>query len=98
SIVFTTGAATLKGRNLARDPRAALCVDDERPPFSFVAVEGVAELDDDLAVVRPLAVRLGGRSMGAGRAEEYGARNGVPDELAVRLRPRRVVSAADLAD
>jgi len=98
SIVFTTGAATVKGRNLARDPRAALCVDDERPPFSFVVVEGVAELDDDLAVVRPLAARLGGRYMGAGRGEEYGARNGVPGELAARLRPGRVVSAADLAD
>ncbi len=32
SIVFTTGAETLKGRTLRRDPRAAQCGDDERPP------------------------------------------------------------------
>jgi hypothetical protein len=36
--------------------------------------------------------------MGADRAEEYGARNGVPGELVVRVTPVRVTSAAELAD
>ena len=36
--------------------------------------------------------------MGADRAEEYGARNGVAGELLVRVRPERIVSALDLAD
>ena len=98
SLVFTTGESTVKGRNLRRDPRAALCVDDDRPPFSFVVVEGVAEIDDDPDELRRWATRLGGRYMGAERAEEYGARNGVPGELLVRLRPGRVTSAFDLAD
>ncbi len=98
SLVFTTGETTVKGRNLARNSRAALCVDDERPPFSFVVVEGVVELSDDLDAVRGLATRIGARYMGAARGEEYGARNGVPGELAVRLRPLRVISAKDLAD
>ncbi len=98
SLVFTTGESTVKGRNLRRDPRAALCVDDDRPPFSFVVVEGVAEIDDDPAELRRWATVLGGRYMGAERAEEYGARNGVPGELVVRLRPTRVTSARDLAD
>ncbi|HEX3332953.1 MAG TPA: PPOX class F420-dependent oxidoreductase [Acidimicrobiales bacterium] len=98
SLVFNTGASTVKGRNLQRDPRASFCVDDERPPFSFVVVEGVAELSDDLAEVRAWAARIGGRYMGPERAEEYGARNGVPGEFVVRLRPRAVVSAQDLAE
>jgi PPOX class probable F420-dependent enzyme len=98
AIVFNTGAATVKGRNLARDPRASLCVDDERPPFSYVLVEGSAEISDDLAEVRYWAGVIGGRYMGAHRAEEYGARNGVPGELVVRLRPERVVSVIALAD
>ena len=98
TLVFNTGASTVKGRNLRRDPRASLCVDDERPPFSFVVVEGVAELSDDLADVRAWAARIGGRYMGPDRAEEYGARNGAPGELVVRLRPRHVVSAGGLAD
>jgi PPOX class probable F420-dependent enzyme len=98
TVVFNTGASTVKGRNLRRDPRASLCVDDERPPFSFVVVEGVAELSDDLGEVRAWATRIGGRYMGPERAEEYGERNGMPGELVVRLRPQQVVSALDLAD
>ncbi|MET9972570.1 PPOX class F420-dependent oxidoreductase, partial [Streptomyces sp. NPDC006356] len=31
-LVFTTGKSSVKGRNLARDGRVALCVDDDRPP------------------------------------------------------------------
>jgi PPOX class probable F420-dependent enzyme len=98
SILFNTGEATVKGRNLARDPRASLCVDDERPPFSFVVLEGTVELSDDLDEVRRWATVIGGRYMGRDRAEEYGARNGVQGELVARLRPSRVVSEADLAE
>ncbi len=97
-IVFTTGANTLKGRALERDPRAALCVDDERPPFSFVTVEGRATITGDLDEVARWAAVLGGRYMGADRAEQYGRRNGVPGELLVRLRPTHITAVADLAD
>jgi hypothetical protein len=98
TLVFNTGESTVKGRNLRRDPRASLCVDDERPPFSFVVVEGKVELSDDPDDLREWATRIGARYMGAGRAEEFGARNGVAGELVARLRPERVVSALDLAD
>ncbi|HXN59471.1 MAG TPA: PPOX class F420-dependent oxidoreductase [Acidimicrobiales bacterium] len=98
SLVFNTGRATVNGRNLTRDPRASLCVDDQRPPFSFVVVEGVVEISDYLEEVRRWATQIGGRYMGTDRAEEYGARNGVAGELVVRLRPEHVVSSADLAD
>ena len=98
TLVFNTGASTLKGRNMRRDPRVSVCVDDERPPFGFVTVEGLADISDDLAEVRRWASRIGGRYMGPDRSEEFGARNGVPGELLVRLRPERVVAAFDLAD
>ena len=98
SIVFTTGEGTVKGRNLRRSGRAALCIDDDRPPFSFVVLEGPVTIDNDLDQVRAWAARLGGRYMGEERAAAYGARNGVPGELVVRLRPERVTSAAALAD
>lgn len=98
AIVFNTGADTVKGRNLARDPRVSIVVQDDRPPFSMVVVEGVAEVSNDLDDVRRWAARIGGRYMGADRAEEFGARNGVPGELVVRVRPTKVVGARDLAD
>jgi PPOX class probable F420-dependent enzyme len=99
AIVFMTGAGTVKGRNLARTRRAAMCFDDEQPPFSFASLEGPVELVD----VGPdelldYSIRIAGRYMGADRAQAYGRRNAVPGELLVRLRPERVASAADLAD
>ena len=55
-------------------------------------------ISDDLDEVRDWAARIGGRYMGADRADEYGERNGVPGELLVRLMPEKVVSALDLAE
>ena len=97
-VVFTTGADTVKGKALRRDPRVAVCVDDERPPFSFAAIEGIVTLSEDLDEVARWATTIGGRYMGQDRAEEYGRRNGVPGEMLVRLRPTQIVSAADLAE
>jgi PPOX class probable F420-dependent enzyme len=98
SLLFNTGESTVKGKNLRRTGQAAVCVDDDHPPFSFVTMEGSVEFIEGLDEVRRWAARIGGRYMGAERAEEYGARNGVPGELLVRLRPERVVALADLAD
>jgi PPOX class probable F420-dependent enzyme len=97
TIVLTTGAETLKGRTIRRDPRVALCVDDERPPFSFVIVEGTAELSEDPDDLLHWAIVLGRRYMGVDRAEAYGRRNAVAGELLVRVRPTRISSARDVA-
>lgn len=97
-VVFMTGAGTVKGRNLQRDGRAALVVDDERPPFSFVLVEGTARLSAALDAMAEWSVRIAGRYMGRDQAEEFGRRNAVPGELLVRLSPTRVTAIADMAD
>jgi PPOX class probable F420-dependent enzyme len=97
-VIFTTWHTSVKGRDLKRDPRVSLCVDDERPPFSFVIVEGTATLIDDLAQVRRWAGRIAARYMGADQEEAYGARNGVPGELLVRVTPTRVVAQASISE
>jgi PPOX class probable F420-dependent enzyme len=97
-IVFNTGKETVKGRNLARDGRVALCVDDDRPPFGFVVLQGRARLSEDLDEVRQWATRIGSRYMGEERGEEFGARNGVPGELLARFTVDRVVAVKGVAD
>lgn len=42
-IIFTTGKDTVKGKNILRDGRVGICVDDEEPPFRFAMAEGEAE-------------------------------------------------------
>ena len=63
-----------------------------------MVVTGEATWTDDLDEVRAWAARIGARYMGPDRAEEYGARNGVPGELLVRVTPKHVVAEAELAD
>jgi len=97
SLVFNTGADTLKGKALRRDPRVSICVDDERPPFGFVRVDGVAELSEDLGAMLPWATAIARRYMGDDLAGAYGKRNAVDGELLVRVTPTRVVAVADVA-
>lgn len=95
-LLFNTGKDTAKGRALRRDSRSVITVDLPRPPFGFVQVQGVVEVITDLQEVRRIATLCGGRYMGADRADEFGARNGVPGELGLRLRPTRVIASLDM--
>jgi PPOX class probable F420-dependent enzyme len=97
-LVFTTGADTVKGKALARDPRLAMVVDDERPPFSFAQFEAEARVSEDLAEMLTWATRLGARYMGAEAGESFGRRNAVPGELLIRARITKVVALAEIAD
>ena len=98
TIVFTTFRDSLKGKTIRRDPRVAMAVDDERPPFSFVTVEGTVTISEDLDDLLAWATRIGGRYMGADQAEAYGRRNAVEGELLVRLTPVHLVGMKDIAD
>ncbi len=97
-LVFMTSAETIKGKSILRDGRVAICFDDEQPPYSFVTVNGTTETSTDPDELLRWATRIGGRYMGADRAEEYGARNAVPPELVVRVTPTRVVVGRNVAD
>jgi len=92
ALVFNTGAATAKGRALRRDPRATICVDLEEPPYAYIQVQGTAELSEEPGDLLATATAIGRRYMGAGKAEEFGRRNGVPGELVVRLRPVKILA------
>jgi len=96
-LVFTTWGDSAKGRNLRRDPRAAVVVDEEVAPYAFVHMRGRVTLSEDLDELLRLATAIGGRYMGADRADEFGRRNAVPGELLVRLRPERVIATAEVA-
>ena len=93
-----TGANTVKGKAMLRDPRVALLVDDERPPFAFATIEGTVSISRDLDEMLPLSIAIARRYMGDDLAEEYGRRNAVEGELLLRLRRARVTAEAEVAD
>lgn len=95
-LVFMTGAETVKGKSLRRDPRVALSVDLEQPPYGFVLVEGRVEISEDLEEMLPLSVAIARRYVGEAEAEAFGRRNAVPGELLLRLRPDKIIAVDDL--
>ncbi|AVV42759.1 PPOX class F420-dependent oxidoreductase [Streptomyces sp. ID05-04B] len=97
-IVLTTEKNGVKGGNLARDGRFALCVDEDRPPYAFVLLQGRATISEDPDGMLRWGGLLGARYMGDDRAEEYAARNGGPGSLLVRGRIDKVIAFAGIAD
>jgi PPOX class probable F420-dependent enzyme len=96
-LVFTTGERTVKGRSLLADPRAALCVDTDVFPYSFVIVRGPVALERAAPDLVEWSTRIAARYVPAEKAQWYGERNGVPGEMLCRLRMQRVIAERDIA-
>lgn len=97
-IIFTTWHKTVKAANLRRDPRVSISVDDQEPPFSFVLIEGTAELEEKAPDMLDWTTRIARRYMGGELAESYGQRNAVEGELLVRVTAEKIIARKDLAD
>ena len=89
-----TSRRTLKWRNILRDPRASLCVDDREVPYRSVVVDGVAVEDTErelFELVSELALAYYGPDEGPPFAEGYrGDRSA--DIVVFRIDPTRIVS------
>ncbi len=97
TLIFTTWHTSIKALNIRRDGRVCLCVDDEKPPFSYIQIEGNAVMSDDSEALKYWSTRIAGRYMGEELAEAYGKRNSVEGELLVRVTPTKVVFMKDVA-
>ncbi len=91
-----TGASTVKGKSLARDPRLSMVVDLEQPPYAFVILEGTATLSDDLEAMLPWSIAIAERYVAAADAEAFGRRNAVAGELLVRFTPTKISAFDDI--
>lgn len=98
TVIFTTWHTSVKARNIRREPRVSLCVDDEEPPFAFVLIEGTARISERDPDLDRWATRIAGRYMGEGLAEDYGERNSVEGELLLRVTPDKIVARKNVSD
>ncbi|CAM5397640.1 hypothetical protein SALBM135S_01097 [Streptomyces alboniger] len=89
-IVLQTGRDTIKARLIRAAGRVSLCVQDERPPYRYVSVEGpvVGEQDPADAAARSAAAR---RYLPEEEAEAYltATRDQLTDDVTFRMRPER---------
>ncbi|CAN5570736.1 hypothetical protein BH18THE1_BH18THE1_05600 [soil metagenome] len=98
NVVFNTGDKSVKAKNIARDNRVRLCVDDQVPLFSFVTIDGIAEIiSSDPKEVYKWAKLIAARYVGKEKSELYGRRNSAGGELLIKIRPIRVIGQKDIA-
>ena len=78
---------------LQKSGRGGFCVQDERPPFRYVSVEGPVRIDkvDTEPIVREAAIRYLGRARGEKYVKMTAADRA--HEVVVRLTPKRWFSA-----
>jgi PPOX class probable F420-dependent enzyme len=98
NILFNTGKNSVKAKNIQRDNRVRLCVDDQIPIYSFVIIDGIAEIMN----VEPnelfkWAKIIAARYMGNDKADEYGKRNSSEGELLIKIKPTKIIGQKDIA-
>lgn len=88
-ILMNTAAGRIKDGNLRRDPRVAICVEDE---YSYITISGIAELIDDQEIAQADILRLAMRyhppEKAAAMARDQFTKQ---QRITVRLRIERVV-------
>ena len=98
NIIFNTGDKSIKAQNIRRDNWVRICVDDQTPLYSFVTIDGIAEIISDKPTeIFKWAKIIAARYMGNDKAEEYGKRNSSEGELLLKIKTTRVIGQKNLA-
>ena len=98
NIIFMTWYDSIKAKNIKNNPKVSLCVDDQTPPFSFVTVEGTAEIIDEPNDLLLWETRIAARYMGEKNAETFNTRNSSEGELLLRIRPNKIIGQKDISE
>jgi len=96
-IIFTTYFKSLKAKNLVRNPKVSICVDDQVPPFSFVIVNGIAKIMTNSRDLLIWTTKIAERYMGKELSLDYGKRNAVEGELIIRVIPTKINGQKDIS-
>ena len=96
-IIFTTYFKSLKAKNLVRNPKVSICVDDQVPPFSFVIVNGIAKIMTNSKDLLIWTTKIAERYMGKELSLDYGKRNAVEGELIIRVIPTKINGQKDIS-
>ena len=97
-IIFTTYEGSLKARNIERDNRVSICVDDQTPQFSFVTIHGTAKIvRQKYNELLKWNTRIAERYIGKSNAKAYGKRNSTEGAVLGRVKPIKIIAEKDIA-
>jgi uncharacterized protein len=91
TVNVSTGRDTRKALAIRAAGRFSLCVQDERPPYKYVTVEGPAVMADATEAER---LELARRYLGPAGADAYLAANPGGTQVMIRMTPEHWLSRA----
>jgi PPOX class probable F420-dependent enzyme len=98
NIILTTGDASVKANNIQHDGRVSICIDDQKPPFSFVTIHGTAKIIPyKQKEVLEWATKIAERYVGKKNAKTYGEVNSGEGAVLVRIKPTKVIAEKDIS-
>jgi PPOX class probable F420-dependent enzyme len=95
-LAFALSPGSVKGKTLARDRRIAICVSDERQPYSFVTIEGEAQVSAEPDQIKHIAAGIANRYYPSQPAEEFAESFVQAGFTAVRIRITNVIARSGL--
>jgi PPOX class probable F420-dependent enzyme len=98
NIILTTGETSIKANNIQHDDRVSICIDDQKPPFSFVTIHGTAKIYPyKQKEVLEWATKIAERYVGKKNAKTYGEVNSGEGAVLVRIKPTKVIAEKDIS-
>jgi PPOX class probable F420-dependent enzyme len=95
-LAFALSPGSVKGKSLAHDRRIALCVSDERQPYSFVTIEGEAQVSAKPDQITHIAARIANRYYPSQPAEDFAESFVQAGFTAVRISITNVIARSGL--
>ena len=98
-LLMRTGKESVKARNIRRDPRVTVCVQDERPPYASITIHGRAGIEGEIAGLDgDIARRYLGKIAGDAYLKVAAANVQQGEEVTIVLTPERVLTQDFSAD
>lgn len=104
NIIFETFDTSVKGKNILRDSRVSLSVDDQKFPYSFVTIFGRAEIlksydnKEGSNEFLQWAKEISARYVGQKKADVYAKRNSSEGAVLFRIIPKKIIAEKNIAN
>lgn len=91
-VILNTARGLLKVRNLARDPRMAVCIADDLDGSHYVTIRGHAEIVEDRSIQEAEVNRMAVRYRGARLAATHWQTIASQDRLGIHLHVEHILA------
>jgi PPOX class probable F420-dependent enzyme len=98
NMIFTTVDTSVKANNIQRNSRVSICIDDQKFPYTFVTIHGIAKIYPyKQKEVLEWSTKIAERYVGKKKSKTYGEVNSGEGAVLVRIKPTKVIAEKDIS-